>query len=1040
MDTKFRSFVVTCALILAAPHGAFAQTAGSIGGTIRDVSGAVLPRAEISVTQSETGLARQAVSDDQGLYAVTSLPVGTYELKACLLGFVSAVHKGIEITIGRSAIVDVVLQVGEISETVIVSGDAPQVDTKTSQVSGLVHAQQMEDLPLNGRDFTQLVAFQAGVATPPVSKGSLKLSISGGRPYQISFLQDGTDISRWDGRPGGVAGLTLGVEAIREFAVLTNSFTSEYGGTGVSLVSSVTKSGTNDVHGSGYYYMRNSALDARNYFDAPDEPIPAFRRHQFGGSFGGPIARNKAFVFGNYEGLRQSLGITSTLRVPSMNARLGLLADAKEPTKLRQVAVDPASAVWLKAFPSVNSSRSFGADIGEAIVASTQPTREDFFVIKVDYDFSAGDTVMARYTFDDSTQSTPSPAAIEGLATLNTARNQYVVLEHKHVAGPHLLNVLRFGVNRNNDVSAWAIPALSPEYSFLPGKPLGQLSVTGLTDIGVDTYRPNSWISNLFDLNDTVSWTRGAHSLKFGGQFKRTQVQTTVDLRFSGQMVFPNLEGFLTGKPQRFSGALPGSSSYRGYRRSYGALFVHDDWRLSRRLTLNFGARWEKMGNPTEVNGKVSTLRDVYSDATFTVGNPWFNIHSPLKGFSPRVGLSWDPFGLGKSVLRGGFGIFLEQVRENNYANARNSPPFVTDVVVTNPPWPSPLGGNVTIPALSPTVMEFNTKLPLTYQWNLLAQQEVVSGTVLTVGYLGSRSMHLGSVDCPNCAIPAIVNGRYYWAAGLKRPNPAFEYMRYLAMDADSNYHGMQVRVEKRYVSGLAVQGNFTFSKAIDNGAAQAGSELGGVGNIFTRPVEQDRRSEKSLSPFDIRRNLSINLSYQLPMGAGRRFAAGIPGVSRILLAGWRFNAIAQFLDGSPAPIYLNFNRSRSLQTRDIADRPDLTPGASNNPVLGDPSKYYDPTAFTLQPAGFAGNLGRNTLILPGYANLDVSLVRRFVTFRESAAELRAEVFNVMNRPNFAAPNLMPFLGSGAYNPSAGVIGETRSTSRQVQFALRFSF
>ncbi len=1033
-----RCFLV-CTLLLTVP-GVFAQTMGTISGVVRDSSGAVLPRAEITVAQSDTGQVRREVADDQARYTFRDLPVGVYELRAAHTGFQSAIHKGIVITIGRNATVDVVLQVGEIAETVIVSGDAPLVDTTTSQVSGLVHRQQIENLPLNGRDFTQLVAFQAGVATPPVSKGSLKLSISGGRPYQISYLLDGTDISRWDGRPGGVAGLMLGVETIREFVVMTNSFASEYGGAGVSMVSSVTKSGTNDIHGSSYYYMRNSALDARNFFDAPDGPIPAFRRHQFGGTFGAPIVRNKAFVFGSYEGLRQSLGITSTLRVPSANARLGLLSDPGSPTKLRQVTVNSGSAAWLKAFPAVNSPRTFGSDIGEAIVASTQPTREDYFLVKVDYDFSTGDTILARYTFDDSVQNTPSPANIPGFAIVNDARNQYGTLEYKHLAGRNLLNVLRFGANRNRDGSAWDTPALAQEFSFIPGKPLGQLTVTGLTDIGVDTYRPNSWISNVFDLNDTASWTRGAHAIRFGGQFKRTQVQTVADLRFSGQVVFPSLESLLVGKPQRLSGVLPGSSSYRGYRRSYGALFVHDDVRLTRSLTVNFGLRWEQMSTPAEVNGKISTLRDVYSDAQFVVGDPWFIIHSPLRGFAPRLGFSWDPFGSGKTAVRSGFGIFSEQIRENNFANARSSPPLVTDVVVTNPPWPFPLGGTVTIPPVSPTVMEYKPKMPMTYQWNLLLQHQVLSETVVTLGYLGSRSMHLGSVECPNCAPATIANGRYYWPAGLTRPNPAFEYIRYLAMDADSYYHAMQIRVERRYSAGFALQGNFTFSKAIDNGAAQAGSELGGVGNIFTRQIEQDRRSERSLSPFDIRRNMSVNFSYELPFGPGRRFATGVSGFSRLCLAGWTFNTIMQFMDGSPAPIYLNFNRSRSLQNRDIADRPDLRPGSSNSPVLGDPAKYYDPTAFVLQAAGFAGNLGRNTLILPGYANADVSLTKRFITLRESTVEFRAEVFNVLNHPNFAAPNLMPFLSNGSYNPSAGVIGETRGTSRQMQFALRYNF
>lgn len=1033
--------LLVLALTVSGAATAPAQTSGTIGGLVLDGSGAVLPNAQVVVTHLETGQVRWEVSDEQGRYECSRLPVGTYEVRASRVGFQSAVRNGIVLTIGRTVKADMTLPVGVITQTVVVSGDAPLVETASSQVAGLVEKQQIADLPLNGRDLTQLVAFQAGVATPPVAgNGVTKLSVSGGRPYQISFLMDGTDVSRWDGRPGGVSGLMLGVETVQEFVVLTNCFTSEFGGAGISLVSSVTKSGTNDPHGSAYYYLRNSALDAKNYFDAPDSPIPAFRRQQYGGTFGGPLAKNAAFIFGSYEGLRQSLGITNTLRVPSANARQGLIGDAKNPGQWKQVTVNSGSALWLRAFPAVNSPRTFGPDIGESIVATAEPTREDNFVVKVDYHISNAQSAFVRYTFDDSAQHTPSAASLPGLAILDDARNQYVTLEHQYIAGPRLLNAVRFGMSRNNDGSGWQIPDLPAEFSFIPGKPLGQLSVSGLTSLGVDTYRPNRWISNVFDLNDTATWSRGAHSLKFGGQFKRTQVQTVADLRYSGQVVFSSLENFLTGRPQRLSGAMPGSTSYRGFRRSYGALFIQEDWRVSRRLTLNLGLRWNSMSTPTEVNGRVSTLRDALRDTQFTVGDPWFAVHDPTKGFAPRVGFAWDPHGTGRSVVRGGFGVFSEQIRESNYANARSTPPFVTDIVVNNPPWPFPLGGKLTIPALSPTVMEFNPKMPATYQWNLLVQHQAGAGMVVTAGYLGSRSTHLGSVGCPNCAVPAMVDGRFYWEAGLTRPNPAFEYIRYLTMDAQASYHALQLQVEKRYSAGFAIQGNFTFSKALDDGSAQAGSELGGVGNIFTRQIEQDRKSEKALSSFDVRRNLSVNFSYALPAGTGKCSARNAGGIARTLLAGWSLNGIFHLMDGSPAPIYLDFNRSRSLHNRDIADRPDLRAGASNNPVLGDPARYYDPAAFVLQPAGYAGNLGRNTLILPGYVGFDASVIKRFDAFGDAKIECRAEVFNVLNHPNFAAPNLIPFLSDGSYNPSAGVIGESRGTSRQMQLALRYVF
>ena len=1017
-----------------------AQTSGAISGMVYDSAGAVLPAVELVITNQQTEQARTERSDGRGRFLVSDLPIGTYEVKAALPGFQSFVHGGINISMGRTVSVKVVLQVASTHETVVVTSTHTDVDVTSSQSGGLVYTQQIEDLPLNGRDFSQLVAFQTGVATPPVASDATKISISGGRPYQTSYLLDGTDISRWDGRPSGVTGLTLGVETIREFTVVTNLFTAEYGGTGVSLVSSVTKSGTNNFHGSTYYYMRNSALDAKNFFDSAENPIPGFRRHQFGGSLGGPILKNRLFIFGNYEGLRQSVGTTNTLRVPSARARQGFLADPSSPGGYRQVKLNQGSVIWLGSFPYPNSPRAFGPDIGEAIVATSEPTREDYFTVKLDYIFPAGSSLSSRYTFDDSLRRSPSPTSLSDLAIVDNARNQYGTIEHSYLIGPRIINIARFGVSRNNDGSAWHVSELAPEFSMIPGKPLGRLSVTGLSAVGVDTYRPNRWISNVFDLNDTLSWVKGAHSIKFGGQFKRTQVQTTSDLRYSGQVTFASLEAFLTGKAQRFAGVLPGSTSYRGFRRSYGAAFVHDDWRVGKRLTLNLGLRIESMPAATEVNGMVSTLRNVLTSSEFTIGNPWFRAHNTLKGFAPRVGFALDPTGSGKSVVRGGFGVFAQQIQENNYANARSTPPFVTDIVVNRPPWPFPLEGEVTIPPLSPTVFEPDPKIPVTLQWNLVVQRQILRDWSLTAGYIGSASRHLGSVGCPNCAIPTAVNGRHYWAQGLPRPNPAFEYIRYMTMDANASYHALQLRVDKRYAGGFGIQASFTFGKAMDDGSAQTGSELGGVGNIFTRQDDQNRRAEKALSSFDIRRNLSVNFTYELPIGRNKPWINDIGNWTDGIVGGWKLNAILHFTDGSPAPIYLDFNRSRNLHNRDIADRPDLRSGASNNPVLGDPARYYDPTAFVLQPEGFAGNLGRNTLILPGYAGVDASLTKRFRIWGESAMEFRGELFNVLNHPNFGSPDLVPLLSDGSYNPSAGVIGATRGTSRQVQFGLRFTF
>jgi hypothetical protein len=657
------------------------MTTGTVSGTVRDQSGAVMPGASVSATNVETGIVRTTVVGSNGGYRIPGLAIGTYELKSELTGFQSSIRMGITLSVGQEAVVDFSMKVGNVAEQVTVAGDAPLLETTTAVVSGLVDPNQMREIPLNARSFINLVPLQAGAVfedngNRAANQGyGQKLSISGNRYETNSFLLDGADMNDSTGTAGSAAGTLAGVETVQEFRILTNAYDAEYGHHTGGVIEAVTKSGTNQFHGSAFEFLRNNDLDARNFFDRGSGP-PPFRRSQFGGSFGGPIAKDRTFFFASYEGLRQSLGITQSFNVPGVAMRGGCL-----PNPTGCVTVNSAVKPYLLAFPLPNTpDRADGT--AAFVIANSQTTNEDFGTVRVDHRFSDSDSLFGRFTIDDSEQLIPALNTL-GVAT---TPNRFTTLSEQHLYSPQILGRTLFSYNRTF-VSA-ADSALAgfqyPKFSFGSASDVpGEFSVPGLTAWGGSSLNPKVEIQNGFQIQEDIFVTHGKHSFKFGGGDERFQYNLRSDFYAGGNFAFSSLSDFLLGNSSTASFIHPGSDDIRGWRQHLVGLYVQDDISVRPGLTVNLGVRYEFINTPTEVNGKVATIRDITPAHLYSVapnqtdlGNPYF-LNPSLKNFAPRAGIGWSPFGNGKTVIRAGAGVFYQQILPAYYSvTGDRVPPF----------------------------------------------------------------------------------------------------------------------------------------------------------------------------------------------------------------------------------------------------------------------------------------------------------------------------------------------------------------------------
>jgi hypothetical protein len=1041
-------------------------TTATISGTIKDPTDSAIPGAKIVIVNEGTGISRAVQADSTGHYAVLGLNLGTYRVTGSFEGFQTEVRSGIELTVGREVVVDFTLPLGSVAQVVNVQGGAPLVDTTSSSLGSLVDARSIRELPLNGRSYDQLALIQPGVvladnatalsSTSYIYGTGKRFSVGGQRSTNNSFLLDGTNISdQANGTPGGAAGTNLGVDTILEFKIFTNSFKAEYGRDSGAIVSAITRSGTNNLNGTIFEYIRNSAVDARNYFDVGSSP-PPFRRNQFGGVIGGPIKKDKLFFFAGYEALRQALATTLTATVPTVDAKHGILPTGTVP-------VNPASVPYLNLYPDPNGP-DLGGGVAEYISSPTASTNEDNVMGRIDYQLNQKTGIFGRYMFDQDKLN--APLNIPPQALVLSSRRQYLTLQATSVLSERAVNNFRFAFNRSrNNGDSTGFTTLS----MVPGQEFGSLSIAGtvqssnnstiISSIGNSKGQgASAWRYNVFEWADDFSYARKKNSIKAGVDVQRIEDNNQRSTALRGAIAFPTFQNLLTGTPSNFQAGYPlGVSPTFGIRQSLFALYGQDDYSLSSRLTLNVGMRWEITTDPYDANGNNAILPSI--SATNTVLSSTY-FHILKKTFEPRFGLDYQLTASGKSALRLGAGIYHNQILPWLFPNQTAIYPFFGQLSLNNPPFPDPaqglIGQNVVQSSVALNVMNPVQKVPTSYEYTMSIQQQIARDTVVQVAYAGSINRHepllreedtytptVCSTSASNC--PAgLADGTLYYAPGSPRRNPSWASIRWNSDDGPSSYNSGTITLRSQTASGFVGQIYYAYSKAMDEASNVGAADSLRSPAALMDPFDASR--DWALSEFDVKHAVVANWTLPIPVKVQSPFLG-------VLTNGWTFNGISTFESGLPFTITLAASRSKD-GSNVLADRPNLVPGFSNNPThgssagcpgflgakVGTASHWYDPCAFSLQASGTYGNLGRNTVIGPGVVDTDLALEKGFKIHDNARATVRFETFNIFNHANFGLPNSGALTTTGTPSPTAGLITYTTTSSRQLQLALRLSF
>lgn len=1015
----------------------------TLSGTITNASGAGIASVPVSIKNSATGEARLVATNKDGLFTVPDLTPGTYDVSVSAPGFAPEVRTGIVLAAGADEVLNLRLRPGQ------TAAGAPGAPRESSTVGGVMSSTTVRELPLNARSGSDLAALQPGVATArtqttgQANRGfGTQMTVSGARPRQNNYLLDGISLNDYaNGPPGSALGVNLGVDAVEELSVLTSNYPAQYGRSSGGIIAVTTRSGLDEFHGDVYEFLRNSALDARNFFDAN---IPPFRRNQFGASAGGPIRKNRTSFFADYEGLRQSQGNTAVDSVPSAAARAGRLSTG-------QITVDPTVLRFVNAFyPLPNGPLLGSGDTGIYNFAGQKITPENYFTTRIDQKLTSRDSLYGTYMFDGAT--IRQPDELNDKRTGTDSRRQAVTLHESHAFSPQLINSVRVGISRVVATTGLTFPAANPlvadtSFGTVPGQTAASMLVPGLTQFsgGLGALGRYNFHWTSIQAYDDASLTKGNHSLRFGLALERIRDDILADSDPAGQFSFNSVADFLTNAPFSLSAAIPGTITERGFRQTAVGTYVQGDWRSKPNLTINLGVRYEMATVPTEVQAKLSTLRNI-TGSTPHLGAPlWFN--STLRNFEPRVGFSWDPFKNGKTSVSGGFGIFdvlpLPYLIQQN--GTLSAPFFKHGSVTPLPPGSFPTAGFALIAASSNSfrqaLFEPRPKRNYVMQWNLNVQRQLTDNVALMIGYVGSRGVHQPfRVEDVDIVMPALTPQGYLWPLPVgsgKRLNPNAGLINGLFWASNSFYDGLEVQVKERSSKGLEFEGSYTWGRTIDT---SSGSLVGDeYSNSIASPLWFNPQLNRGLADFHLAQDLELSYTWEIP--APKR----VTGFPAWALEGWQLGGIYAASTGAPFTPDVGGDALGLNSTDTSLDLPNLVvgPGCRSLVNPGNPNHYIKTQCFAVpNPITLRGNLGRNSLIGPGLSSLDFSLIKNNHIKRISDAfnvQFRAEFFNILNRANFSPPldNKDIFDSSGNPIGSAGLITGTETPSRQILFAVK---
>ena len=1087
------------------------EIAGSIRGTVLDASGATVSSVKVTAVQTETGLARTATTDSQGVYDFVELPIGHYRLEVEAKGFKKYVQEGISLDVNHIATVVVRLAVGIPTQEVRVQADASLVETTVTSLGKTVGEREILDLPLNGRDFAQLGLLQPGVApiTPGLAEagGSLRsgqaYAVNGQRPESNNFLIDGAN--NFNSVDGGLV-IQLPIDSIAEFHILTHTASAEFGHSSGSTTNIVTRSGSNAFHGAAWEFLRNDAMDAKSFFATSVEPL---KRNQFGGTFGGPIKKDKTFFFGYYEGLRNRQGETVGAAVPTLQEQQGdfgqLCTQAQgafnasgicsvpsgqlvnefsnQPFPFNKLpGIDPLSQSLLPFFPLPNQP-----SLGPNAFSTTQTLDQnnDQFGVRVDHYLTPQDVLNFRYMFSQGDTIDPLSTAganVPGFPVGENQRAQNFVAQETHTFSPTLIGVARFSFLRNKYLFNQAVNHTTPAslgFQYEPtldaaiGPPF--IQVSGYASVGDPITGPRNTYENAIDISGSITWIHGRHEMKFGGGYDHDQINVLFGIASNGFFVFAPVPAndafasFLLGAPAFFLQG--GGDPSRGLRGNSLSAYAQDTYKLTSRLTLNAGLRYELPFPYTEIHNRQNLFEPGVQSVVFPSapvglvypgdpGVPRGLIPTEKTAFAPRVGLAWDPRGNGLWLVTASYGISYDPYYNGQggpLQTPSSAPPYLQTPQLNFPDFADPYGGTnpfngsfaqpMTLLTLSP-----NLRLPYAQDWNLNVQRSFANDWLFEIGYVGTKGTKLprfiegnpavfvpgetGGV--PNSTEDNVNNRRLYSGCNLSPTSPPcnFASVGLIAGIADSSYNALQASLQKRFSHGLSFLASYTYSKTLDdvssfNITGSASQSVAGENDLaqdpFNLPAEYGR------SMFDARNRFVISYQWQLP------FWNHPENWYQHVLGGWQLNGITTFMSGTPFTVYDSTDVSLQGSAPEISgfssNRPDVVGNPNNGPRT--PQEWFNTAAFQqLNPttqAGQFGNEGRNIVQGPGLQEWDFSAFKNIPIRESKSLQFRAEFFNIFNHANFRLPD------NDISSPTFGEISESLP-GRQVQLALKFYF